>query len=48
MILAVPVGMIMLEVIRMGAYDSLIDGVQALYHEAVHLMKEARYHKKEN
>lgn len=48
MILAVPIGMIMLEVIRMGAYDSLIDGVQALYHEAVHLMKEARYHKKEN
>lgn len=48
MILAVPIGMIMLEVIRMGAYDSLIDGVQALYHEAVHLMKEARYHKNEN
>lgn len=47
MILAVPIGMILLEVIRMGAYDSLIDGVQALYHEAVLLMKEARYHKKE-
>ena len=47
MILAVPVGMILLEAIRMGAYDSLIDGVSALYHEAVLLMEQARCNKKE-
>lgn len=47
MILAVPIGMILLEAIRMGVYDSLIDGVQALYHEAVLLMEQARYNKKE-
>lgn len=47
MILAVPIGMILLEAIRMGAYDSLIDGVQTLYHEAVLLMEQARSNKKE-
>ena len=47
MILAVPVGMILLEAIHMGMYDSLIDGVATLYREAVHLMKQARSDKKE-
>lgn len=47
MILAVPIGMILLEAIRMGAYDSLIDGIKALYHEAVLLMEQTRCNKKE-
>ncbi|MDO5409340.1 MAG: sporulation integral membrane protein YtvI [Lachnospiraceae bacterium] len=45
MILAVPIGMILLEIIRLGAYDSLIDGVTALYREASLLMKQARQKK---
>lgn len=46
MILAVPIGMILLEAIRMGAYDSLIDGVITLYRECTHLMKAARSDRK--
>lgn len=46
MILAVPIGMILLEAIRLGAYDSLIDGVTTLYREAVLLMKQTRQSKK--
>lgn len=42
MILAVPVGMILLEAIRIGAYDSLIDGVKALGQDLASLMKQAR------
>ncbi len=42
MILAVPVGMILLEAIRIGAYDSLIDGVKALGQDLASLMRQAR------
>lgn len=48
MILAVPIGMILFEAIRLGAYDSLIDGVTALYREAVQLMKQARCSRKKD
>lgn len=48
MILAVPVGMILLEAIHVGVYDSLIDGVETLYYEMKLLMKQARRHKKED
>lgn len=47
MILAVPVGMILLEAIRIGAYDSLIDGVTALYQDMTSLMKQARCRNKD-
>lgn len=42
MILAVPVGMILLEAIRIGAYDSLIDGVKVLGQDLASLMRQAR------
>lgn len=47
MILSVPVGLILLEVVRLGAYDGLVDGVMTLYREGRTLMKQARSDKKE-
>lgn len=47
MILAVPVGMILLEIIKMGAYDSLVDGVITLCHETASLMAQARNKKRD-
>lgn len=47
MILSVPVGLILLEVVRLGAYDGLVDGVMTLYREGKTLMKQARSDKKQ-